>query len=87
MGTRGGSRQFPAAPLLPNLRDLSNAEPDARDDSRRSRLQVAEPRQTLSAPYRMRDSLYRECAHATVDTTAHDIARATANVLTVLHAW
>ena len=36
--------------------------------------------------YRMRDPLYRECAHALVDTTAQDVARATADVLTVLLA-
>jgi len=45
-------------------------------------------RSSTSRPaIRTRDPLYRECAHAIVDTTAHDIARATANVLTVLHAW
>ncbi|MCA8304042.1 shikimate kinase [Burkholderia seminalis] len=68
-----------------------HADPDAlwrrtRDDTRRPLLQVAEPRQTLAAQYRMRDPLYRECAHALVDTTAHGVARATADVLTVLLA-
>ncbi|KEZ05833.1 hypothetical protein GQ57_10475 [Burkholderia sp. MSh2] len=68
-----------------------HADPDAlwrrtRDDTRRPLLQVAEPRHTLAALYRMRDPLYRECAHAFVDTTAHGVARVTADVLTVLHA-
>ncbi|WP_230957120.1 shikimate kinase [Burkholderia cepacia] len=68
-----------------------HADPDAlwrrtRDDTRRPLLQVADPRQTLAALYRMRDPLYRECAHAFVDTTAQDVARATADVLTVLLA-
>lgn len=62
-----------------------HADPDAlwrrtRDDTRRPLLQVAEPRQTLAALYRMRDPLYRECAHALVDTTAYGVARATADV-------
>ncbi|AIO23601.1 shikimate kinase [Burkholderia cepacia] len=68
-----------------------HADPDAlwrrtRDDTRRPLLQVADPRQTLAALYRMRDPLYRECAHALVDTTAQDVACATADVLTVLLA-
>ncbi|WP_423379016.1 hypothetical protein [Burkholderia sp. LMG 32019] len=35
----------------------------------------------------MHDPLYRECAHALVDTTAQDVARATTDVLTALLAW
>ncbi|MBP0713568.1 shikimate kinase [Burkholderia sola] len=69
-----------------------HADPDVlwrrtRDDARcRPLLQAGEPRQTLAALYRMRDPLYRGCAHALVDTTAHDVSRATAEVLTVLFA-
>ncbi|BBA42197.1 MULTISPECIES: shikimate kinase [Burkholderia] len=68
-----------------------HADPDAlwrrtRDDPRRPLLRVADPRQTLAALYRLRDPLYRECAHALVDTTSQDVARATADVLTVLLA-
>ncbi|CAB3771164.1 hypothetical protein B7G54_10765 [Burkholderia puraquae] len=68
-----------------------HADPDAlwrrtRDDTRRPLLQVADPRQTLAALYRMRDPLYRECAHALVDTTSQGVARTTADVLTVLRA-
>jgi len=69
-----------------------HADPDVlwrrtRDDTRRRPLlQVDEPRQTFAALYRMRDPLYRECAHALVDTTAHGVARATAEVLKLLFA-
>ncbi|AOI78670.1 MULTISPECIES: shikimate kinase [unclassified Burkholderia] len=69
-----------------------HADPDVlwrrtRDDTRRRPLlQSGEPQQTLAALYRMRDPLYRECAHALVDTAAHDVARATAEVLTLLFA-
>ncbi|WP_175955268.1 shikimate kinase [Burkholderia sp. BCC0405] len=68
-----------------------HADPDAlwrrmRDDTRRPLLQVADPRQTLAALYRLRDPLYRECAHAFVDTTSKGVARATADVLTLLLA-
>ncbi|AZQ51176.1 shikimate kinase [Burkholderia cenocepacia] len=68
------------------------ADPDVmwrrtRDDARcRPLLQVGAPRQTLAALYRTRDPLYRECAHAWVDTSAYDVARATAEVLTLLFA-
>ncbi|MEN8517324.1 shikimate kinase [Burkholderia sp. RS02] len=68
-----------------------HADPDTlwrrtRDDARRPLLRVAEPRQTLAALYRMRDPLYRECAHAFVDTTAQGVARATAEMSSVLQA-
>ncbi|MFH5253272.1 shikimate kinase [Burkholderia semiarida] len=56
------------------------------DTRRRPLLQAGEPRQTLAALYRTRDPLYRECAHALVDTTAHDVAHTTAEVLTLLFA-
>ncbi|MCA8021623.1 shikimate kinase [Burkholderia metallica] len=57
-----------------------------RDGTHRPLLQVSDPRHTLAALYRLRDPLYRECAHALVDTTAQGIARTTADVLAVLLA-
>ncbi|NHV31110.1 hypothetical protein [Burkholderia sp. D-99] len=54
---------------------------------RASLLPAADRRQTLTALYRMHDPLYREYAHALVDTAAQDVARATTDVLTALLAW
>jgi len=48
---------------------------------------VVEPRQTLAALYRMRDPSCRECTPELVDMTAHGVAPATADVVTVLLAW
>jgi shikimate kinase len=44
-----------------------------RHDTKRPLLQVADPRQRLRDMYAARDPLYRECAHAIIDT--HGVAQ------------
>jgi shikimate kinase len=57
--------------LRANVKDLLNR---TRHDKNRPLLQTADPRARLNELYEMRDPLYREVAHVTIDTGSQSLA-------------
>ena len=57
--------------LRANVRDLLNR---TRHDRNRPLLQTADPRARLTELYELRDPLYRETAHLTIDTGSQSLA-------------
>lgn len=70
--------------LRASVKDLLNR---TRHDKNRPLLQTADPRARLNELYEMRDPLYREVAHVTIDTGSQSLATLVNRLHQVLESW
>jgi len=70
--------------LRASVKDLLNR---TRHDKNRPLLQTADPRARLNELYEMRDPLYREVAHITMDTGSQSLTTLVNRLHQVLEAW